>query len=164
MQTHNFLVKNKFTKKEFDIYSAMNGKIFFSLLFSILLRTNLLAQGNEQQNIPIAQELVGKWCYINLAAGTSDAITNSCITLNADGSFEANLDRSVLPNVNSFPGIQDSDYGKWWVKVNRIFYNSNANGQGSFVFQKMNHPRLDNAPMLVLNGIAFITASSHDPW
>lgn len=148
-----------------DIYSTMKsvGKPIITLVLA-LSQVSLWAQGNEQQNIPIAQELVGKWCYVNLNANTSDALSNSCITLNADGSFEATLDRSTLPGNVSVGNLQDSDYGKWWVKGNRIFYNATSNGQGSFVFQKARHPREENTPLLILNGITFATASSHDPW
>jgi len=134
--------------------------IFFALLF-VFVESNLSAQSNDQQ---IAPELVGKWCYINLSTTTADAITNSCITLNVDGTFEAVLDRKMLPNANSFSNLQNSDYGKWWVSNNRFFYNSTSNGQGSFDFQKINHPKLENTPMIVFNGIAFATASSHDSW
>jgi len=135
-----------------------------ALLIALAAGHYLHAQGNEPQSGQIAPELVGKWCYINLAAGSSDGITSSCITLNADGSYEATLDRATLPSANSLSGIQDSDSGKWWVKGSRIFYNSSTNGLGSFVVQKMNHPRLENTPMILLNGIGFATASSHDRW
>lgn len=124
------------------------------------ISTYVSAQSEEQQ---VAQELVGKWCYINLAV-TNDVITNSCVTLNSDGTFDASLDRSTLPNGTSLPNLQDNDNGKWWFKNNRLFYNSSNNGQGSFSLQKVNHPRLENTPMLVLNGIAFATASAKDPW
>ena len=140
-----------------------SGGSLLALLITLIAGYHLQAQGNEQSGV-VPPEFVGKWCYVNLAANTTDAVTNSCITLNADGSFEAVLDRSTLPSLNSFSVLQDSDFGKWWVKGNRIFYNSSSNGQGSFVFQKMRHPRLENSPMLVLNGVAFATASSHDPW
>jgi hypothetical protein len=159
---------NRIYKKEFDIrvVKTINTLIhrvvtFFILTAFFFLEIDGVAQGTEQQSRQISTELVGKWCFINL---TSNAITNSCVTLNGDGTFEANLDRSMLPNANSFVGIQDSDSGKWWAKGDRIFYTSSANGEGSFAFQKMNHPRLENTPMIVLNGIAFATASSHDPW
>lgn len=149
----------------FDIYSMKMSPVFVGMVsVLIFFQTKVSAQGNEQQSAPTAPELAGKWCYVNLNASTNDAPTNSCFTLNADGSFEATLDRSTLPGDNSFSGIQDSDYGRWWVKGNRIFYNSTVNGLGSFVFQKMKHPRLENTPVLVLNGIPFVTASSHDPW
>ncbi len=137
----------------------------FIFLFALITAFcwHAFAQGNEQQNGQIATELVGKWCFINLAA-SSDALSNSCITLNADGTFEASLDRSTLPSANTFSVLQDTDFGKWWAKGNRVFYSSSANGQGSFAFQKANHPRLENTPMIVLNGIAFAAATMHDPW
>ncbi len=131
-------------------------------LIAILgLGSSTLAQNNEQT---IPQELIGKWCYINLEI-TNDLITSSCLTLNADGTFEAMLDRSTLPNSSSLPpNFQDTDTGKWWVKGNRMYYSSSSNGQGSFSLQKMNHPRLENTPMIVINGISFATASQKDAW
>ena len=130
----------------------------FLLCFCV---SNAFAQNNEQT---IPQELVGKWCYINLEI-TNDLITTSCLTLNEDGTFEAVLDRSTIPSANSLPpNFQDTDTGKWWVKGNRMYYNSAVNGQGSFTLQKMNHPRLENTPMIVINGISFATASSKDAW
>jgi hypothetical protein len=161
-------MKIQFTKKESDIRNmknrSFNNQTITNILFAlfvILVGTDLRAQGNDQK---IAPEIVGKWCFINLSSNTKDAITNSCITLNDDGTFEAVLDRKMHPNGASFGNLQDSDYGKWWVNNNRIFFNSISNGQGSFEFQKVNHPRLENTPMIVVSGIAFATASSHDPW
>lgn len=134
----------------------------FKFLLSVVISwfcSNAFAQNDQ----PVAQELVGKWCYINLAT-TSDLITSSCITLNSDGTYEAVLDRSAMPNRQSIPNIPDNDTGKWWAKNNRLFYNSSSNGQGSFSLQKTNHPRLENTPMIVLNGVAFATAIPKDPW
>ncbi|MBI1769507.1 MAG: hypothetical protein HY015_02880 [Bacteroidetes bacterium] len=136
----------------------MNSKFFYLVVLS-WFTTNVFAQSDQ----PIAQELVGKWCYINLEV-TNDLITNSCITLSADGTFEATLDRSTIPNGATIPNLLDNDNGKWWVKGNRLFYNSSGSGQGSFSLQKANHPRLENTPMIVLNGISFATASSKDAW
>ena len=161
-------MKIQFTKKVFDISNMKN--VFFNdnlilLIFTassfICFPTNLFAQNNDQQ---VAPELVGKWCFINLSSNTSDEITNSCITLNADGTFDAALDRKMIPNGTSFGNLQDSDYGKWWVSNNKIFFSSSSNGQGSFEFQKVNHPRLENTPMIVCSGVAFATASNHEPW
>src|SRR6478736_10554436 len=149
-------MKIQFTKKEFDISNMKN--VFFNnnlilLIFTassfICFQANLFAQNNDQQ---VAPELVGKWCFINLSSNTSDEITNSCIMLNADGTFDATLDRKMIPNGTSFGNLQDSDYGKWWVSNNRIFFSSSSNGQGSFEFQKVNHPRLENTPMIVCSG------------
>ena len=161
-------MNTQFTKKEFDIRgmritllgNRLITPIFFASVFAFA-ETGLQAQNNDQQ---VAPELVGKWCYMDLATNTTDAVSNSCITLNADGSFDAVLDRKMLRNGNAFGNLQDTDYGKWWVNGNRIFYNSPMNGQGSFGFQKVNHPRLENIPMIMINGVAFATASSHEPW
>ncbi len=132
------------------------------LVFLALAYFPLLAQNDNEQKI--APELVGKWCFMNITGSTADVLTNSCITLNADGSFEASLDRSALPNANSMPELQSSDYGTWWASGNRLYYNSSTNGKGAYSFQKVNHPRLPNTPMILINGIAFVTASSHDAW
>jgi|GEM_PF-1493368 len=161
-------MNTQFTKKEFDIRSMkitgvrrpLISPIFFGLML-VFVQTNLRAQAEDQQ---VSPELVGKWCYLELANNTTDAISNSCITLNADGTFDAVLDRKRLPNGNAFGNLQDTDNGKWWVSGNRIFYNSPTNGQGSFGFQKVNHPRRDDMSLIMINGVAFATASSHDPW
>lgn len=142
-----------------DNLSTMKKIGFLILIWCLAI--NALAQSSDQS---IPQELVGKWCYINLEI-TNDLITSSCLTLNADGTFEAVLDRSTIPSASSLPpNFQDTDTGKWWVKGNRMFYSSTSNGQGSFSLQKVNHPRLENTPMIVLNGIAFASASSKDAW
>ena len=138
---------------------GIKTKLYFFVIIHFFAM-NLAAQTEEH---PIAQELAGKWCFINLNT-TADVISNSCITLNADGTFEATLDRSTLPQGTSLPTLQDNDYGTWWAKGNQIFYKSSSNGQGSFVFQKVNHPRLENMPMIVISGVAFAAASPHDPW
>jgi hypothetical protein len=147
--------------KHFNTRPNLKKRPAVIILF-LLTSATVFAQSSDDQ--PIAPELVGKWCFMNIAGSTADALTNSCITLNADGTFEAGLDRNSLPNANAIPGLQNSDYGKWWVIGSRLFYNSSANGQGSYSFQKVNHPRLQNTPMIVVNGVAFVTASSHDPW
>jgi len=136
-------------------------KKVFLISLVVCFNLNLQAQGTEKV---IAPELVGKWCYINLISSSADIITNSCITLNSDGSFDATLDPATLPKSSDASGLPQSDYGKWWVNGNQLFYNSPANGQGSFTFQKVNHPRLENTPMIVINGISFATSSPRDPW
>lgn len=133
---------------------------FLYLIAITWFSTQTNAQSNDQ---PVAPELVGKWCYVNLAL-TNDVITNSCVTLNSDGTYEATLDRSTVPNGTSLPSLKDNDTGKWWFKNDRLFYNSVNNGQGSFSLQKVNHPRLENTPMVVLNGVAFATATPKDNW
>jgi len=121
----------------------------------------LHAQSADQ---PVAAELVGKWCFMNVVTTTADTPTNSCITLNADGTYEATIDRSTLPQGNALPAFPDTDSGRWWVRGNRLFYQSGSKGDGSYFFQKVNHPRSPDVPMVVINGITFVTASSHGAW
>ena len=115
----------------------------------------------------IAPEIVGKWCYYNLANGDEGRLSNTCVTLNADGTYEFYLDGSMMIQVNSiFPGssAQQTDYGNWWVDGNRIYYNSSLHGQGSFQFQKMNQPTDKSVPMIVFNGQSFVSPTPRDPW
>ncbi|MBS1952513.1 MAG: hypothetical protein OJF59_001861 [Cytophagales bacterium] len=134
---------------------------FFLMLAMVLF---LMLPCCAQSDHLIAQEMVGKWCYISETAATDNNHSNSCITLQADGSYEAVLDRSSFANGTPFPISQDADRGTWWVKDNRLFYNSDSNGESSFAFQKQNHPRNESIPLIIVNGIMFATASAHEPW
>ncbi|MBS1489012.1 MAG: hypothetical protein JSS93_00625 [Bacteroidetes bacterium] len=129
----------------------------------LCLGSSLLCAAQAEEHL-ISPELVGKWCYISETVSVAEVHGNSCIILQADGTYEATLDRSSLPNGTPFSVAQDTDRGTWWVKDNRLFYNSELNGQGSFFFQKRNHPRNESIALLVVNGLLFATASSHDPW
>jgi len=125
------------------------------------------AYGQDSGKGQIAPEIVGKWCYYNLANGDEGRLSNTCVTLNADGTYEFFLDGSMRTQVNSiFPGssAQQTDYGNWWVDGNRIYYNSSSHGQGSFQFQKMNQPTDKSVPMIVFNGQSFVSPTPRDPW
>lgn len=136
--------------------------LLFHLLSFVVIVFSALACNAQSEDKPVPTELVGKWCYVNIDAGNTGP-SASCFTLNQDGTFEATLDRSTLPSGSNFSG-SDNDSGSWWVKGNRLFYNSQSNGQGSFTLQKVNHPRLENTPMIVLNGISFASDSPRSPW
>jgi hypothetical protein len=115
----------------------------------------------------IAPEIVGKWCYYNLANGTEGKLSNTCVTLNADGTYEFFLDGSAMRQGSTiFSGtpLQQTDYGNWWVDNGRIYYDSQSHGQGSFQFQKMNHPQDKAVPMIVLNGQSFVSSTPRDAW
>ena len=131
-----------------------------ALALFILITTHAFSQSENQS---IAPELVGKWCFINLTT-TNDIITSSCVTLNNDGTYELSVDKTTLPQGGQFPALKDSDYGTWWVTGNKISYKSNTSGQGTFIFQKANHPRLEKTPMIIINGVAFAAGTAHDPW
>jgi hypothetical protein len=107
---------------------------------------NQSAQANSQnKNGDIAQELVGKWCWTNVTSTNSGGSTSSrCIVLNANGTYEYASERSMDTNTNAFyagTSSQGSDRGTWYVQGDRIYYNSQTSGQGSYQLQKINHPK-----------------------
>lgn len=125
--------------------------------------TNRLAAGSGA----VAQELVGKWCYVNVYSSSSGgSSTSNCITLNADGTYEyyGESSRSVsTPDMYGGTASQSSDRGTWWVQGDRIYYNSQTQGQGSYQLQKQNHPK-NGDPMIVLDGQTYVTFYNKPPW
>jgi hypothetical protein len=112
----------------------------------------------------VAQELVGKWCYMSNSLNSS---TNKCITLNADGTYVYNGESSRTVNTSEVYGgtaSQGSDRGTWYVQGDRIYYNSQTQGQGSYRLEKRNHPKNTSDPMIVLDGEAYVTATLKAPW
>jgi hypothetical protein len=115
----------------------------------------------------IAQELVGKWCWTNVTSTNSGGSTSSrCIVLNANGTYEYASERSMDTNTNAFyagTSSQGSDRGTWYLQGDRIFYNSQSSGQGSYQLQKINHPKTRD-PMIVLDGEAYVTFYQKPSW
>ncbi len=129
---------------------------------------NQSAQANSQnKNGNIAQELVGKWCWTNVTSTNSGGSTSSrCMVLNANGTYESASERSMDTNTNAFyagTSSQGSDRGTWYVQGDRIFYNSQSSGQGSYQLQKLNHPKTRD-PMIVLDGEAYVTFYQKPSW
>jgi hypothetical protein len=132
--------------------------------------SNQVAQANNSQNKiggNIAQELVGKWCWINVNTTNSGGSTSSrCIVLNANGTYEYASERSMDTNTNAFyagTSSQGSDRGTWYVQGDRIYYNSQTTGQGSYQLQKVNHPK-NRDPMIVLDGDSYVTFYQKPSW
>lgn len=129
------------------------------------------AQNNSQPNATgkrIAQELVGKWCYVNVNSTSSGgSSTEQCITLKADGTYEYYGETSRSVNTNTFSGgtnSQNGDRGTWSYDGTRIYYTSSMGaGSGSYVLEKRNHPK-NNDPMIVLEGTTYVTFYQKAPW
>jgi len=108
--------------------------------------------------------LVGKWCYMNNSLNSS---TNRCITLNANGTHSYKSENSRTVNTAELYGgtaSQGGDQGTWYVQGDRIYYNSQTQGQGSYRLEKRNHPKNSGDPMIVLDGEAYVTATLKAPW
>ena len=117
-------------------------------------------------NVPI--ELAGKWCYVNVTSTNSGGSSaDECITLNQDGTYVYHSERSMSVNTNAYSGgtsSQNDDRGTWYVQGDRIYYNSQSQGQGSYRLEKRNHPKNVGDPMIVLDGRSFVTATYRQPW
>lgn len=116
----------------------------------------------------VAMELVGKWCYVNVNSYNAGASSSStCFTLNADGTYEyySESSRSVnTPDLYGGTSSQNSDRGTWYVQGDRIYYNSQTQGSGSYRLEKRNHPKNVNDPMIVLDGETYVTFYNKPPW
>jgi hypothetical protein len=117
---------------------------------------------NAKGTVPM--ELVGEWCYMNM---TTNSQTSRCLTLNADGTYVYNTQSSRSVNTNEVYGgtaSQGDDRGTWYVQGDRIYYNSPTKGQGSYHFEKRNHPKNVNDPMIVIEGEPYVTTTLRAPW
>jgi len=112
----------------------------------------------------VAPELVGQWCYMSNSLNSS---TNNCITLNADGTYIYNGESSrtvSTPDLYGGTSSQGSDRGTWYLRGDRIYYNSQTKGPGSYRLEKRNHPKNVGDPMIVLDGESYVTATYKQPW
>jgi hypothetical protein len=107
------------------------------------------------------QTLVGKWCYVNVASNNSSS-SEQCIIVNANGTYEYYAERSSSGS-NGSTASQASDAGTWWIENNRVHYNSQNQGEGSYELIKRNHPKTGD-PMIVLDGTAYVTFYKKSPW
>jgi hypothetical protein len=132
------------------------------------------SEGNSSQSAQppsgtrVAQELVGKWCYVNVSStSTGGSSSEQCITLNANGTYEYYGETSRSVNTNAYYGgtnSQSSDRGTWSYDGTRIFYNSTqGQGSGSYLLEKRNHPK-NGDPMIVLDGTTYVTYYQKAPW
>ena len=103
----------------------------------------------------------------NVNTTNSGGSTSSrCIVLNANGTYEYASERSMDTNTNAFyagTSSQGSDRGTWYVQGNRIYYNSQTTGKGSYQLQKVNHPK-NRDPMIVLDGESYVTFYQKPSW
>jgi hypothetical protein len=151
--TFEYAVKGK------QLTLTANGqKVVYNKVDGAGNSTQSSARGN------VAMELVGQWCYLNM---NSNSQTSRCINLNADGTYTYNYEGSRSVNTETISGgtsSQNSDRGTWYVQGDRIYYNSQSSGQGSYRLEKRNHPKNVNDPMIVLDGEPYVTTTSRAPW
>lgn len=111
----------------------------------------------------VAAELTGKWCYMsNVNANNGGRMSNRCITLYPNGTFEYYAETSSSGQYGS-TASQDSDSGTWRATATTITANSRKHGVLTYSLQKRNHPKTGDA-MIVLDGEAFVTATQRPSW
>lgn len=163
IQTHEGAVIFSYTVSGDKLTLTTNGQTSHYTKTGISLGT-----GSLHPDKTVAQELVGKWCYINVGNYTSGGSSSEqCITLKRDGTYEYYSESSRSVNTNAYSGgtnSQSSDHGTWSYDGTRIHYISAAgNGSGSYLLEKRNHPK-NNDPMIVLDGQAYVTQYQKAPW
>jgi hypothetical protein len=151
-------------------YTIKNGK----LIINVGGQDYTYGRGtNAQQPLAsgprsVPQELTGKWCWVDVTnTSTGGTSSDACITLNADGTYDFYSERSMSATNQAFSAGTNSatsDRGTWWVQGQRIYYNSESRGPGSYSLQKRNHPKNVNDPMIVLDGQPFVTQTQKAPW
>ncbi|HEX5705927.1 MAG TPA: hypothetical protein VFX96_01425 [Pyrinomonadaceae bacterium] len=111
----------------------------------------------------VPEELVGKWCYMsNVNSQSGGRMSNRCITLYADGTYEYYAETSSSGPVAS-SASQESDTGRWTATATTITSTSSTKGTNTYRLEKRNHPK-NGDPMLVLDGDAYVTATQRAPW
>lgn len=111
----------------------------------------------------VPQELVGKWCYMaNVQAQNGGRQSNTCVTLNANGTYEYYAETSSS-NIYGGAGSQTRDSGTWTATASSLTAHSNTGAVKTYTIQKRNHPKTGD-PMLIVDGDAFVTFYQKKPW
>jgi len=98
----------------------------------------------------------------NVNANNGGRMSNRCITLYANGTYEYYSESSSSGQYGS-TASQDSDTGTWRATASSITANSRKHGVLTYSLEKRNHPKNGDA-MIVLDGEAFATAQQRPPW
>ena len=119
-------------------------------------------------NAIIDQQLVGKWCYVDVNSYNSGASSSStCVTLNGDGTYTYYGESSRSTSTQDYSGgtsSQQSDEGTWNVEGDKINFYSRTLGQKTYHLERRNHPKNVNDPMIVLDGMTLVSYYNKPPW
>jgi len=125
------------------------------------------ASGGPQSAGSTPAELVGKWCHMaNVNATNGGRQTNTCFSLNPDGSYQYHSESSSSGTVSGNAwgaASQSDDRGRWSAAGNTLTAQSSSGKVENHTFEKRNHPKT-NDPMLVIGGEAFVTYYQKPPW
>jgi hypothetical protein len=152
------------TDGNFEIPFELNGD---SLMLTISGQPTQFTRGTQQQSQArgggILPELVGKWCYMsNVNANNGGSASSTCVTLNANGTYQYHAESSSY-NPNGSVAGQTDDTGTWTATDFTLNVISRARGPLTYRLEKRNHPKFHD-PMLVIDGAAFVTFNQRAPW
>ncbi len=111
----------------------------------------------------VLPELVGTWCqssFLNNSAGTYGRST--CFTLYPNGTYKFGGESSASGQ-NGGAASSNSDTGTWTATANSFTANSSRSGVHVYRMEKRNHPK-NNDAMLVMDGTPFTTTTLRPPW
>ena len=112
----------------------------------------------------VAAELVGQWIWMsNVTAQGGGSQTNTWINLQADGRYQWHHD-SVSTNPNGAAWGAEDETGQWSAAGASITFRPDRGEPYTQQLAKRNHPKNQNDPMIVLDGKAYVTATSRRPW
>jgi hypothetical protein len=117
-----------------------------------------LVQTPEGKTLDLS--IAGKWCFVLASLGTGKS--TECMIFNPDGTYAYSTETSQNGSSNLKTSLY-SDEGTWWLESNQIFFLTEKQGQGSYNFEKINHPESGEA-MISFDGKTFVSASNHAPW
>lgn len=115
----------------------------------------------------VRPELAGKWCYFNSVSANSGGgrMTEECITLNGDGSYQyftATSASAYAPGIYGGTASQGNDSGRWTATASTITAQSSKGQTTSYTLELRNNK--NNDPMICLEGRCYATAWQKAPW
>jgi hypothetical protein len=109
-------------------------------------------------------ELAGRWNYFaNVNATNGGRMTDAWIQLNADGSF-ASYWEVISDGPFGAATNLESDSGAWTATDASLTLRSRSGKTRTYTLERRNHPRNPQDPMIVLDGRAYVTATTRSPW
>ena len=115
----------------------------------------------------VRPELVGKWCYFNSVSANAGGgrMTEECITLNGDGSYQyysATSASAYAPGIYGGTASQGNDSGRWTATASTITAQSSKGQTTNYALELRNNK--NNDPMICLEGRCYATAYQKAPW
>lgn len=124
---------------------------------------SLRAEKQDAKTVAGASEFAGRWQYFSsVSLSDGGRATDTMLLLREDGTY---LYTSETSSSNPLGGSVSNtrDEGRWSVSGTRMTFRSVDGSSQSYTLEKRNHPKTGD-PMIVLDGMAFVTYFQRPPW